>query len=142
MARPPDSPVARRSRGHRGPGGAAAWTAADVALVLVFAALGRRTHEHGITPIGILQTAWPFLLAYTLAAAAARSWRSAGSPWPTGVVLWLGTVAGGLLLRALSGVSVALSFQLVTLLVLGLLLLAPRLVGGALARRRSRMPVA
>ncbi|TYC99353.1 DUF3054 domain-containing protein [Arthrobacter echini] len=142
MARLPDSPAARRPGRRSGPGGAAAWTAADVALILVFATLGRRTHEHGITPAGILQTAWPFLSAYAIAATAVRSWRSARSAWPTGVVLWLGTVAGGLLLRALAGASVALSFQLVTLLVLGGLLLLPRLVGRALARRRSRVPVA
>ncbi len=118
-----------------------AWWSADVLLVLAFAASGRRTHEHGVTIAGVLETAWPFLLAYALTSLVARAWRSPALPWPTGVVLWLGTVAGGLALRALSGAGVALSFQLVTLLVLGVLLVVPRAVARVVGWRRRR-PVA
>jgi hypothetical protein len=113
-----------------------AWCAADVVLVLAFAASGRRTHEHGVTVAGVFETAWPFLLAYALTAIAVRAWRFPGSLLPTGVVLWLGTVAGGLALRAASGAGVALSFQFVTLLVLGVFLVVPRAVARMISSRR------
>lgn len=135
-----DSSPGRRSRERAHPA-SAAWTVGDVVLVLAFAASGRRTHEHGVTVAGVLETAWPFLLAYATAALAVRAWRSPAAPWPTGTVLWLGTVAGGLALRALSGAGVALSFQIVTLLVLGACLLLPRAVARSVTalRRRHRV---
>ena len=34
---------------------------ADAALVLLFACLGRRSHEHGLSLTGLFQTAGPFL---------------------------------------------------------------------------------
>ena len=34
---------------------------ADAALVLLFAFLGRRSHEHGLSLTGLFQTAGPFL---------------------------------------------------------------------------------
>lgn len=129
---PPVEQVRERSRAA-----AAAWGVADVVLILAFAASGRRTHEHGVTVAGVLETAWPFLVAYALSALAVRAWRSPGALRPTGVVLWLGTVIAGLALRALSGGGVALSFQIVTLLVLGAFLLLPRAIVRRLRRRRG-----
>lgn len=117
-----------------------AWLAADVVLVLAFAASGRRTHEHGVTVPGVLETAWPFLLAYGVAVLALRAWRSPAAPWPIGTALWVGTVAGGLALRALSGAGMALSFQIVTLLVLGAFLLLPRAAALFISRRRRHQP--
>lgn len=117
-----------------------AWVVADVILILVFAASGRRTHEHGVSVAGVLDTAWPFLLAYGVAALVTRAWRTPAALWPTAVVLWLVTVAGGLALRALSGAGIAFSFQVVTLLVLGAFLLLPRVLLCAMNRRRR--PVA
>ncbi|WP_394251904.1 DUF3054 domain-containing protein [Arthrobacter pityocampae] len=138
-ARATPSPAGRAVSG-RAPAGPVGWGVTDVVLIFAFAASGRRTHEHGVTVVGVVETAWPFLLAYTAAALAARAWRSPGTPWPTGVVLWLGTVAGGLAVRALSGAGVAPSFQVVTLIVLGLFLLLPRVVHHVVRRRRR--PVA
>jgi hypothetical protein len=140
MSRSSPSRSAAPHRAPRVPGRAVAWSAVDVVLLLVFAASGRRTHEHGVTVVGVLETAWPFLLSYVLASIAIRAWRSPSRIWPTAVVLWVGTVAGGLAVRALSGAGVALSFQIVTLLVLGIFLLVPRAVLGALRGRRR--PVA
>ncbi len=117
-----------------------AWVVADVILILVFAASGRRTHEHGVSVAGVLDTAWPFLLAYAVAALAMRTWRPAAARRRIAVVLWLVTVAGGLALRALSGAGIAVSFQVVTLLVLGAFLLLPRVLVHAMNRRRR--PVA
>jgi hypothetical protein len=134
-SRTPVRPTTRRPRTTA----ALAWCAADVILVLAFAASGRRTHEHGVTVAGVLETAWPFLLAYAVGVLAIRAWRLPAAIRPTGLVLWLGTAVGGLALRALSGGGVAVSFQVVTLLVLGAFLLLPRAL--ARVRRGRRRPV-
>ncbi|UWX95806.1 DUF3054 domain-containing protein [Arthrobacter zhaoxinii] len=112
--------------------------ALDLVLIVVFAALGRQSHEHGLTLPGILATALPFLLACLLSWAAVRAWRRPAQLWPAGVVIWLGTVAAGLAIRALAGGGTAVSFQVVTLAVLGVFLLGQRTVWTAAARRRHR----
>ncbi len=145
-SRPTTSPTTSPTQDRSGPlrtspvSPALVWTGVDVVLILAFAVSGRRTHEHGVTFLGVLDTAWPFLAAYAVVNLALRAWRSPSTPWPTAVVLWLATVVGGLLLRAASGEGVALSFQIVTLLVLGTFLVLPRAVVRAL--RRRRLPVA
>jgi hypothetical protein len=116
----------------------ALWLAVDLAAIVLFAASGRSTHEHGLTAAGIAGTAAPFAAACLIAWAAVRAWRSPLRVWPTGVVIWLGTAGGGLLLRFLTGGGVALSFQLVTVVVLGVLLLVPRLLAAAVRRRPAR----
>jgi hypothetical protein len=112
--------------------------AVDALLIIVFAALGRRTHESGMDPAGILWTALPFLIAWAAATLATR--RGWALLWPSGVVVWLVTVIGGLLLRVLFGDTAAFSFQLVTAGVLGVFLLGRRLVTTLLLRsgRRAR----
>jgi hypothetical protein len=74
------------------------WLAADLMLVLLFAASGRTTHASGLTAGGILATAGisrpPRLRRWT----AVRAWRLPGRVWPTGLAVWIGTAGGGLLL--------------------------------------------
>jgi hypothetical protein len=111
------------------------WVLADLGMILLFAASGRRTHEHGVSVSGVLETAWPFLLAYAIASFSFRSWRSPSEVWPGAVLLWLNTAIGGLIIRAASGAGVAFSFQLVTVLVLGALLLLPRVIKRSVRRR-------
>ena len=42
-----------------------AWSlVADVVSVLVFVTIGRRNHDEGLTPGGIIETAAPFLASY------------------------------------------------------------------------------
>lgn len=108
---------------------------ADLVLITVFAALGRQSHEHGLAVTGILLTALPFILACLAGWAAMRAWRRPAQLWPAGVVIWLVTVAAGLGIRAAAGGGTAVSFQLVTLLVLGVFLLGHRLVWHAVSRR-------
>ena len=115
-----------------------AWFVVDVVLILVFAISGRSTHERGLSVAGILDTAWPFLAAYATAVLVVRAWRSPSSPYPTGLALWAITAVGGLMLRALSGGGTAAGFQVVTLLVLGVFLLLPRLTATIAPYRRSR----
>ena len=48
---------------------------ADTACVIGFAAAGRSQHEEAATIAGLLQTAWPFLLALAFAWVASAAWR-------------------------------------------------------------------
>lgn len=97
----------------------------DAVLILVFAAIGRDAHQRGDIITGVFLTAWPFLAGAALAWLAVRAWRRPLS-MATGVVIWLGTVAGGMILRALTGQSVVLPFVIVALLSLGLFLVGYR----------------
>ncbi|MFF0488952.1 DUF3054 domain-containing protein [Nocardia sp. NPDC004068] len=125
--------------------------ALDALLVLVFCAIGRRSHDEAVLP-GLLRTFWPFasglLLGWLLAlwlfaraesSTAARGFEDRGRLptavltgfdarrlWPTGVVVWLGTLIGGMVLRAVSGQGVAVSFVIVAAVVLGFFLLGWR----------------
>ncbi|WP_294564881.1 DUF3054 domain-containing protein [uncultured Arthrobacter sp.] len=114
------------------------WLAVDIAAIILFAVSGRSTHEHGLSAAGIAATAAPFVAACVAGWMGLRAWRTPRRLWPTGVGIWITTVAGGLLLRFLTGGGVALSFQVVTLVVLGLLLLIPRLLVAAAVRGRGR----
>ncbi|MGM7667359.1 DUF3054 domain-containing protein [Microbacterium sp. A93] len=115
--------------------------AVDVLLIILFTALGRRTHESGMDLGGLLLTALPFLAAWAVATALTRPHRTWARVWPAGVVVWLVTVVGGLLLRVALGDSAALSFQLVTAGVLGVFLLGRRGVTALILRwRRGRPP--
>ena len=110
--------------------------AADAACVIAFIALGRRNHAEGVTIAGIAQTAWPFLTGTLVGWLAARGWRRPTALAPTGVVVWLCTVAIGMALRKATGAGTALSFVAVATLSTALLMLGWRAVVTALARRR------
>ena len=111
---------------------------ADAALILVFAAIGRDAHQRGDVLVGVLSTAWPFLLGAALSWLALRVWRTPLALWPSGVGVWLGTVTIGMLLRATTGQTVVLPFVVVALLSLGLLLLGYRLLASGVRRHNTR----
>lgn len=112
----------------------------DVLLIIIFAALGRRTHDSGMDLGGLVLTAAPFLAAWAVATALTRPTLTWARIWPAGVVVWLVTVVGGLLLRVALGDTAALSFQLVTAAVLGALLLGRRAVTVLILRWRQGPP--
>lgn len=94
----------------------------DAALVVGFAALGRRSHDEGAALTGVLEVAAPFLIALAAGWLLARAWRAPVSA-RTGVVVWACAVAGGLALRSLVfDRGVAPSFMIVAALTLGVLL--------------------
>ena len=103
-----------------------AWLAADVVGVLVFCAVGRRSHAEGITVSGVASTAWPFLTGTVIGWLASRGWRRPTAVVPTGVVVWVCTVAVGMLLRKASSAGVAASFVVVASSVTAALLLGWR----------------
>lgn len=102
------------------------WFGIDVACVLVFCAAGRRSHDEGLNVAGIATTAWPFLSGTALGWLAAQAWRRPTALFPTGVVVWVCTVAVGMLLRKATSAGVAGSFVVVASAVTALLLLGWR----------------
>ncbi|OBF29157.1 DUF3054 domain-containing protein [Mycobacterium sp. ACS4331] len=110
---------------------------ADIVSVVVFCALGRRSHAEGMTLAGIAETAWPFLTGAAVGWLASRGWRAPTAVAPTGVVVWVSTIVVGMLLRKATSAGVAVSFIIVASLVTAALLLGWR---GALtlSRRRDR----
>ena len=109
--------------------------AADAACVVAFAAIGRRSHAEGLDLLGVATTAWPFLAGAAVGMLAGRIWRDPAS-LRSGVPVWLGTVAVGMLLRAATGGGVQLSFVLVAATVLAVFLLGWRLLARLLVRAR------
>jgi hypothetical protein len=113
----------------------------DAVLVLVFAVIGRVSHDEDA--LGFLPTAWPFLIAlvvgHVLAALVPARPRR---PWSVGwgLIVWVVTVGGGMLLRIATGDTAETPFFIVASLVLAALLLGWRLI--ALLVRRYRAPAA
>jgi Protein of unknown function (DUF3054) len=106
----------------------------DVCCVLVFVAIGRASHAKGETLGGIASTAWPFLCGLAAGWVLSRAWRRPLTLRPAGVIIWLLTVALGMVLRVVSGQGTAVAFIVVALAFLGLFLLGWRLIW-RLARR-------
>lgn len=107
----------------------------DLLAVLVFVAVGRRSHDESSAITGFLRTLWPFVTGAALGWLVSRGWRAGAALRPTGLAVWLCAVAGGMLLRAASGQGVAASFVVVATIVLGVFFLGWR---AAVALRRSR----
>ena len=94
--------------------------------VLVFCAVGRRSHAEGLTLAGVAETAWPFLTGTAVGWLLCRGWRRPIALVPTGVTVWIATVVVGMLLRKATGQGVAASFVVVATSVTALLLLGWR----------------
>ncbi|BBX64856.1 hypothetical protein MSAS_40300 [Mycobacterium saskatchewanense] len=114
-----------------------AWLGVDVVCVLVFCAVGRRSHAEGLSVLGIAATAWPFLSGTAVGWLASRAWRRPTAVVPTGVVVWLCTVVIGMLLRKATSAGVAASFVVVAASVTAVLLLGWRALAGLALRRRA-----
>jgi hypothetical protein len=108
--------------------------ATDIVCVLVFCAIGRRSHAEGVTITGVAETAWPFLAGAGVGWLLARGWRRPMALVPTGVAVWLCTVAVGMLLRKATSAGVSTSFVVVASLVTALLLLGWRGVAKLITR--------
>ena len=109
---------------------------ADAVAVGVFTAVGRSSHAEGLTLAGMASTTWPFLVGAAVGWAAARAWRRPLAV-RTGAVVWAGAVVVGMGLRVLAGQGTALSFTIVTAVVLGVLLVGWRAALALVRRRRA-----
>ncbi|MDO3402888.1 DUF3054 domain-containing protein [Mycolicibacterium neoaurum] len=111
---------------------------ADVACVLVFCTIGRRSHSEGLTLTGIAETAWPFITGTVAGWLAARAYPGDFKPsaiYPTGLIVWASTVIIGMLLRKATSAGTAPSFIVVATLTTAALLIGWRAVAAAVARR-------
>jgi peptidoglycan/LPS O-acetylase OafA/YrhL len=99
--------------------------AVDVICILIFAILGRSSHQETTDLLGVAHTAWPFLAGCLAGTLIGRTWRHPVS-LKSGVAVWLGTVIGGMVLRVLSGAGVQVSFIVVASCVLALFLIGWR----------------
>src|SRR5258705_768881 len=106
----------------------------DVVCVIVFCTIGRRSHAEGLTVAGIAQTAWPFLAGTGVGWLLIGGWRRPFTVIPTGVVVWVCTVAAGMVLRKVTSAGVSTSFVVVASLSTAVLLLGWR-AAAALFRR-------
>ena len=96
--------------------------------MLLFVAVGRRNHNETAGISGVVEVALPFLIALISGWLVTRAWRSPQA-LSTGVVIWLITVALGLVLRNfLFDRGTATPFIIVATLVLGALLVGRRLI--------------
>jgi len=132
------SPTARRAAPaeHRVQRGAVLALVVDLLLTLLFVALGQGQHATERGPLGLLITAAPFLAGLLLMIGLTAGHRTWARVWPHGVIVWLGTVAVGMVLRVAFGLGGAhVCFILVTLGVLGVLLLGRRALSAWLLRR-------
>ena len=109
--------------------------AADAACIVAFATVGRRNHDEGLYIAGIAETSWPFLTGAAVGWLLARGWRRPTAVAPTGLTVWVCTVAMGMLLRRATSEGTALSFVVVATLATGLLILGWRGAAAALRRR-------
>jgi hypothetical protein len=111
-------------------------SAADALCVLLFCAVGRRSHAEGVTVAGIAQTAWPFLVGAAVGWLLIRGWRRPLAIVPTGVVVWACTIVVGMVLRKATSGGVAVTFVVVASLVTAAFLLGWRAIAALLTRRR------
>jgi hypothetical protein len=111
-------------------------TVLDLVLVLVFAVIGRASHGEALTPVGILTTAWPFLVGGLVGSVVACVVLHLG--WlKEGALVWATAAVVGLLLRALTGGGMAMAFIIVATTVLAVLLVGWRLVAFVVRRRKA-----
>lgn len=108
----------------------------DIVAVLVFVAIGLSVHTAGVTLSGMATVSWPFLTGAAIGWLGSRhlSW----TVWPAGVVVWLATVAGGMILRVASSQGIAAPFVVVALLFLGAEMLGWRIIAQVVVRATTR----
>jgi len=122
------------------------WLAAvvDIVLIVAFALIGRSSHAEASSVVGAWTTAYPFLAGWAVGYLVSAAWQRPLRIWPTGLVVWVATVAVGMLLRVLTGQGdvagdpLPLSFVIVATVVLGLFLVGWRAIVRPLVARRPR----
>ena len=112
--------------------------AADALVLVVFVAVGRRSHDEGSGLAGFLRVWWPFAVALVVATVASGTWR-APLEWRRAIVAWLVTVALGMTLRiAVQGREFKPTFVIVTTVFVGAGMLGWRAVVRRMGKRRLR----
>lgn len=112
---------------------------ADLACIVVFVTIGRRSHAEDETLAEIARVAAPFLIGGAVGWLVSRGWRAPLRVVPTGVVVWVATVAIGMVLRrTVFDRGVAVSFVIVATVFTALFLLGWRFLAGRVIGKGSR----
>ncbi len=114
------------------------WVVIDLLAVLVFVAIGRSVHDHGINAAGVASTAWPFAVGLSVGWLVITALGRNGTSLHDGVVIAVITVMIGMLLRIVAGQGIAFAFVLVALGFLGAFMLGWRAALGGLRHVRYR----
>ncbi len=109
----------------------------DALAVLVFAAIGTRSHQEDLGLVGVLEVAAPFLVGGLVGALVARTWQDPLS-LRRGVAVWIGAVVVGMLLRWAFVDPPPLSFVIVATVSLAVLVLGWRGAVLGIIRLRAR----
>lgn len=102
--------------------------ALDFVAVLVFVAIGRTVHAHGLTFGGTASTAWPFVVGLAIGSLALTVLRLSEASLVGGLVVVTSTVAIGMALRVVSQQGIAVAFVFVAFGFLGAAMLGWRLL--------------
>lgn len=96
----------------------------DLAWVLIFAVIGRLSHGEPADPLGVIFTAWPFVVALVGTTVALIGMNRATEQLLNGAIAWLGTLVFGMWIRAdAAGGGIQPSFVIVagSFLIVGML---------------------
>ena len=116
--------------------------AADLIVLVVFVAVGRRSHDEASGLEGFLRVWWPFALGLVVATIASGTWR-APLEWRRAIAAWVVTVALGMTLRvAVQGREFKPTFLIVTTVFVGAGMLGWRAGVRKVAARRASRAVA
>jgi Kef-type K+ transport system membrane component KefB len=112
--------------------------AADIVCILLFVFIGRRNHNESTSSLrDIVEVAAPFLIALALGWTVQRLW-TRPLRVQRGIILWLITVAFGLILRhSMFDRGIALPFIIVATLFNGVTLVGWRLLANRVINRRA-----
>ncbi len=109
----------------------------DLLCLVVFVAIGRSTHDHGVALRGMITTLWPFVVGLVASwAVLVRRHRSGASFADASLIVVL-TVTLGMVLRVIAGQGTAVAFIVVALAFLSLTIGGWRLVAHWWRRWRS-----
>ncbi len=103
---------------------------ADALVVIVFATVGRASHDQSTSLAGIWHTAWPFALGTAIALGITAATKADPRTLAVGVRVWLWTLVLGMVARRALGDGTAATFIVVATIVLAALFLGWRLALG------------
>jgi hypothetical protein len=109
----------------------------DVFAIVVFVAIGRRTHDEGSVFIEVLKTAAPFLIGLAVGWGLVKAWRRPTKVF-TGIAIWPIVLLVGMVVRRIAfDRGTAPSFVIVATLFVGATLVGWRLAYRAIVRRSN-----
>lgn len=92
----------------------------DLLCLVVFVAIGRSTHDHGVALRGMLSTLWPFAIGLGVSWAVLVRRHRSGTSFADVALIVVVTVALGMVLRVIAGQGTAVAFIIVALAFLSL----------------------